>query len=43
MKNIKIDEKVHSQLKEYCAVHGIKIGKLVERLIAKHLEESSDA
>ena len=43
MKNIKIDEKVHTQLKVFCAEHGIKIGKLIERLIAKHLEESSDA
>ena len=42
MKNIKIDEKVHTQLKVYCAEQGIKIGKLVERLIAKHLKENSN-
>jgi hypothetical protein len=43
MKNIKIDEKVHTQLKVFCVEHGIKIGKLVERLIAEHLKENSDA
>lgn len=43
MKNIKIDEKVHTQLKVFCAAHGMKIGKLVEKLIAKHLKENNDA
>ena len=42
MKNIKIDEKVHTQLKVFCAEHGMKLGKLVEKLITKHLKENSN-
>lgn len=42
LKNIKIDEEIHNQLKHHCQEEGIKLGKLVEKLIAKHLKEKDN-
>lgn len=32
-KAIQVDEKIHEQLKQYCNEHGLKLQKLVEKLI----------
>ena len=42
MKNIKIDEKVHEKLKEFCSEQGLKVGKFVEKLISSKLEEEQE-
>ena len=37
-KSIQIDSKIHSQLKEYCEGNGLKLQKLIERLILKEIK-----
>lgn len=39
-KNIKINRELHDQLKAFCSDRGLKIGKLVERLLIEHLKET---
>ena len=37
-KAIQIDIKIHEQLKQYCDDNGLKMQKLIEKLIIKHIE-----
>jgi predicted DNA-binding ribbon-helix-helix protein len=38
-KSLIIEEKIHTLLKEYCDKESLKINKLVEKLIIKHIED----
>jgi hypothetical protein len=38
-KNIKIDDKYHKMLKEFCDVNGLKMFKFVEKLIEQYCDE----
>jgi predicted HicB family RNase H-like nuclease len=42
LKNLKIDEKIHNEIKEHCQDQGIKLGKLIEKLIVEYLKDKSD-
>jgi hypothetical protein len=37
-KSIIINEEIHTQLKKYCDENGLKLQKLVENLIIKHIQ-----
>ena len=37
-KAIQIDIKIHEQLKQYCDDNGLKMQKLIEKLIIKQIE-----
>ena len=37
-KAIQIDIKIHEQLKQYCSDNGLKMQKLIEKLIIKQIE-----
>ena len=37
-KAIQIDIKIHEQLKQYCNDNGLKMQKLIEKLIIKQIE-----
>lgn len=37
-KAIQIDINIHEQLKQYCNDNGLKMQKLIEKLIIKHIE-----
>lgn len=41
-KSLIIKEEVHTQLKQYCDEHGIKINKLIENLIINYLKNGRD-
>jgi len=41
-KSLIIKEEVHSMLKEYCNDKGLKINKMVENLIIKHVKDESE-
>jgi hypothetical protein len=40
-KAIQIDIKIHKQLKQYCDDNGLKMQKLIEKLIIKQIENES--
>lgn len=42
IKNLKIDEAVHNQLKKYCDKNGLKIYKFLEKLIMENCKEVKD-
>lgn len=42
IKNLKIDEVVHNQLKKYCDKNGLKIYKFLEKLIMENCKEVKD-
>ncbi len=42
IKNIKISEETHQQLKEYCDEKGLKIYKFLESLIIKTCQKEKD-
>jgi hypothetical protein len=42
IKNLKIDESVHNQLKKYCDKNGLKIYKFLEKLIIENCKEVKD-
>ena len=42
LKTIKIKEELHDRLKSYCDINGLKIGRLIEKIISTHLEKDSD-
>lgn len=37
--NAKIDNKIHTQMKNYCFENGIKVKKFIELAIISHLEK----
>lgn len=37
-KNVKIDEKHHKLLKDYCTKNGLKIHKVIEKLIEEFIK-----
>jgi len=39
LKNIKIDEEIHNQLKVFCAERGLKVGKFVETIILSSIDK----
>lgn len=39
MKNIKIDDKVHDKLKEYCEANCYKISSWVSKIISERLQQ----
>jgi hypothetical protein len=41
-KSLIIKENVHTMLKEYCDGKGLKINKVVENLIIKHIEDEKN-
>ena len=41
-KAIQIDIKIHEQLKQYCDDNGLKMQKLIEKLIIKHIENENN-
>lgn len=41
LKTIKIKEDLHTKIKDYCDTNGLKLGKLVEKLITSHLEKDN--
>jgi hypothetical protein len=38
-KSIQIDSEIHSQLKKYCDIKGLKLQKLIEKLILKGIKD----
>jgi hypothetical protein len=42
IKNLKIDESVHKQLKKYCDINGLKIYKFLENLIIENCKDNKD-
>lgn len=38
LKNIKINEEVHTRLKTYCSSKGLKVGRFVEHLILSSIQ-----
>lgn len=41
-KSLIIKEEIHTQLKKYCDEKGLKINKVVENLIIKHIEDEKE-
>jgi len=41
-KSIIINEEIHTQLKKYCDENGLKLQKLVENLIIKHIQNGRE-
>ena len=41
-KSIIIKEEIHTQLKQYCDDNGLKLQKLVENLIIKHIKNGEE-
>lgn len=41
LKNIKINEDLHTQLKEFCAERGLKVGRFVENAILSSINEET--
>ena len=39
LKNMKIDEKLHTELKEYARIHSLKLNSWVENLIKNEFEK----
>jgi hypothetical protein len=42
LKNIKIDENIHRQLKTFCSSKGLKVGKFVELIIMSSIKEEEN-
>jgi len=42
LKNIKIDEKIHRQLKAFCSSKGFKVGKFVELIIISSISSEGN-
>ena len=42
MKSIKIDEKLHKELKVYCAKNGLNIKSVIESMIKELLKDEKD-
>jgi hypothetical protein len=41
LKNIKINEELHNQLKAFCAIRGLKVGKFVEQVISSSISKET--
>jgi hypothetical protein len=42
-KPIQIDSEIHANIKKYCAENGLKIQKLVEKLIIEKLKKNGNS
>lgn len=42
LKNIKIDENIHQQLKTFCSSKGLKVGKFVEQIILSSISKETN-
>jgi hypothetical protein len=42
VKNLKIEARLHEQMKEYCDTQGLKMGKLAERIISSYLTQQGE-
>jgi len=42
MKTLKIDEKIHALIKDYCNKNNLKMGKFIESLLKKYVENNDN-